>query len=63
MPESNAIKIHMYPPGWDLMGGPWMAVPLPDIAISGKVIACVVCGSVVVPEFMDVHQRRHERER
>jgi hypothetical protein len=60
---SGPIKIHIYPHGWDLMGGPWLAVPLKDLTISGKVIACLDCGSVVVPDLMDVHKRRHDRER
>lgn len=59
--RGDAVKIHMYPPGWDAMGGPWLAVPLDDITISGKVVACAECGSVVVPHLMDVHERHHSR--
>jgi hypothetical protein len=55
--EPAQIKIHMLPPGFDLAGGRWAAVPLDVLAISGKVLACLNCGSVVAPDLMDVHER------
>lgn len=58
MPEGHPVKIHMFPPGWDLMGGQWVAVPVGDLSLSGKVTVCLECGSVVVPQFMDVHAKR-----
>ena len=62
MPESDQIKIHMYPPGFDLASDRWAAVPLDVLTISGKAIACLECGSVVAPDLMSVHERWHARD-
>lgn len=59
---SGPIKIHMLPGSAQPMGDvPFVSVPLSDIAIEGLVIVCVECGSVVMPQLMDVHQKHHAR--
>lgn len=54
----HPIILHFFPNGWDLMGGQWVAVPLADLTVVGKVIACLNCGSVVLPKLMDPHEKR-----
>lgn len=52
------IILHFLPDGWDLIGRQWVAVPLADLTISGKVTACLECGSVVLPKLMGAHEKR-----
>ncbi|MCP9947212.1 hypothetical protein [Actinomadura madurae] len=54
----HPIRITWFPPGWDHMGGPWIAVPLAELTIAGKVIACLECGAVVVPQLREAHEKR-----
>ena len=61
MPESRPIKLHMFPPGWDVMDDHWFAVPFDVLQISGKVAACVECGAVVPFDLMSTHEQFHSR--
>jgi hypothetical protein len=62
MAESHPVRFHLYPQSWTSLGdGPFVQMPLAEVTISGSVIACLVCGSVVVPGLIDVHERLHQR--